>query len=109
MQAGDILWVVFDPVIGTEQGGRRPAIVLTDASYNLLYPRSVVCPITGNTTPWPTKVLLPGGMTIRGSVLADQPRTMHREGRGFRFIERAPAHVLAEVRAIVGSILGVGI
>lgn len=106
LKAGDIVWVVFDPVVGTEQGGRRPAIVLTDESYNALYPRSVVCPITRNRAPWPTKVLLPDGMKTSGAVLADQPRTVHREGRGFRFIERAPDAVLAEVRAIVAAILG---
>lgn len=106
MEAGDIRWVVFDPVIGTEQGGRRPAILLTDSGYNTLYPRSIVCPITRNLTPWPTKVVLPNGMKIQGSILADQPRTVHRDGRGFRFIERAPDEVLAQVRAIVGAIMG---
>jgi mRNA interferase MazF len=106
LEAGDVVWVVFDPVVGTEQGGRRPAIVLTDKSYNSLYPRSVVCPITRNRTPWPTKVLLPDGMKIGGAVLADQPRTFHRQGRSFRFIEHAPEEVLADVRAVVGSILG---
>ncbi len=107
LQAGDLVWVVFDPVIGTEQGGRRPAIVLTDEAYNSLYPRSVVCPITRNTTFWPTKVILPPGMETIGAVLADQPRTLQREGRGFRFIEHAPEQVLADVRAIVASLLGI--
>lgn len=107
LDAGDIVWVVFDPVIGTEQGGRRPAIVLSSADYNTLYPRFIVCPITRNPTPWPTKVLLPSGMKISGAVLADQPRTVHRQGRSFRFIERAPEELLADVRAIVGAILGI--
>lgn len=107
LDAGDIVWIVFDPVIGTEQGGRRPAIVLSDAEYNTLYPRSIVCPITRNAMPWPTKVLLPEGMEISGAVLADQPRTVHRQGRSFRFIERAPDNVLVEVRTIVGAILGI--
>ena len=102
---GDIVWVDFDPVRGTEQAGRRPAIVLTDIAFNALYPRSVVCPITGNATPWPTKVLLPSGMKTRGAVLADQPRTIHRAERGFRFIEHAPKEVLANVRDILGELL----
>lgn len=105
LRDGDLVWVDFDPVIGTEQSGRRPAIVLTDQGYNELYPRSVVCPITRNATPWPTKVVLPAGMKTRGAVLADQPRTVHREGRGFRFIEHAPEEVLDQVRAIVGELL----
>lgn len=105
LRAGDLVWVVFDPVIGTEKGGRRPAIILTDERYNELYPRSVVCPITRNSTPWPTKVVLPHGMTTRGAVLADQPRTVHRQGRSFRFIEHAPDDVLSQVRRVLGSLL----
>lgn len=104
-KAGDIVWVDFDPALGTEQAGRRPAIVLTDSDYNELYPRSVVCPITKNLVPWPTKVLLSDGMKTRGGVLADQPRTVHRSVRGFRFIETAPDEVLDQVRAVLGELL----
>jgi mRNA interferase MazF len=107
VEAGDVVWVDFDPVRGTEQAGWRPALVLTDRSYNALYPRSVVCPISRNATPWPTKVLLPAEMKTKGGVLADQPRTFDRAERGFRFVERAPDHVLVDVRAIVGSLLGI--
>jgi hypothetical protein len=46
-------------------------------------------------------------MKTVGAVLADQPRTVHREGRGFRFIESAPDTVLSDVREIVGAILGI--
>ena len=79
--------------------------MLTDAGFNARYARSIVCPITSNMTPWPTKVLLPAGLKTRGGVLADQPRTVHRAERGFRFIERAPDEVLTNVRAIVGALL----
>ncbi|MBL8585070.1 MAG: type II toxin-antitoxin system PemK/MazF family toxin, partial [Rhizobiaceae bacterium] len=41
LRAGDIAWVAQDPVVGTEQGGRRPATVLTDVDFNALYPRSI--------------------------------------------------------------------
>lgn len=108
-EAGDIVWTDLDPVVGTEQGGRRPAIVLTDRAFNLRDRRSVVCPITQNLTPWPTKVVLPAGMQTRGAVLVDQIRNVHRDLRGFRFIEHAPDEVLADVRAILGSILGITI
>jgi mRNA interferase MazF len=105
--AGDIVWVDFDPVRGSEQGGVRPAIVLTSAEFHDQSNKAIVCPITRNSAPWPTKVELPNGMATRGYVLADQVRTVHRSERGFRFIEQAPADVLVKVRAIVGSILGI--
>ena len=105
-EVGDIVWVVFDPVIGTEQGGRRPALIMTDIEFNRREPRSIVCPITTNLEPWPTKVALAAGMKTRGAVLVDQVRSMHRAGRSFRFIEKAPDAVLTEVRIILGALLG---
>jgi mRNA interferase MazF len=81
--------------------------VLSDAVFNARDARSIICPITSNVAPWPTKVILPAGMKTRGAVLADQLRTVHRAERGFRFIERAPDEVLANVRAIIGALLGI--
>lgn len=106
-EAGDIVWIDFDPVVGTEQGGRRPAIVLAEQAFNLRDRKSIVCPITRNMAPWPTKVPLPAGMQTRGAVLVDQIRSVHREVRGFRFIEHAPDDVLMNVRAVLASILGI--
>lgn len=106
-RSGDIGWIDLDPVRGTEQAGRRPVIILTDEAFNELDQRSVVCPITSNIRPWPTKVLLPEGMKTRGAILADQPRSVHRTERGFRLIERVPDNVLADVRAILAALLGI--
>lgn len=107
LSAGDIVWADFDPVRGSEQGGVRPAIVLTSIDFHLTSSKAIVCPITRNPSPWPTKIGLPDTMKTTGFVLADQIRTLHRSERGFRFIERAPEALLAEVRAIVGAILGI--
>ena len=106
LRAGDIVWADFDPVRGSEQGGVRPAIVLTSVEFHTASTKAIVCPITRNPVPWPTKIALAEGMRSKGFVLADQIRTLHRSERGFRFIEHAPEEVLADVRAIVSSILG---
>jgi mRNA interferase MazF len=106
-KAGDVVWTELDPVLGTEQGGRRPAIVLTDREFNIRDKRSIICPITRNLSPWPTKVILPEGMKTRGAVLVDQIRNATRSERGFRFIERAPDELLEAVRSILGELLGI--
>jgi len=106
--AGDIVWVVFDPVIGTEQEGRRPALVLTEHEFNKNSQRSIVCPITNAAGDWPTLVPVPENcMKVTGYVMADQIRSVHRKGRCFRFIEPAPDTLLVEVRAVVGALTGV--
>ncbi len=106
-QAGDVVWVDLNPIRGSEQGGVRPALVISSGRTHLYSARSIVCPITSNLAPWPTKVILPDGMKSKGAVLADQIRAVHRAERGFRFIERAPEEVLADVRAILREILGI--
>ncbi len=108
LRAGDIAWVDLEPVRGSEQGGVRPAIVLTSQEFHELSNKATICPITRNPTTWPTKVPLPPTMKTRGFVLADQIRTVHRSERGFRFIETASDEVLEQVRAIVGELLGIG-
>jgi mRNA interferase MazF len=105
--AGDIVWVDFDPAKGSEQKGVRPAIVLTSSSFHEQSSKAIVCPITKNESPWPTKVRLPSGMKTSGHVLSDQVRVVHRAERGFRYIERAPDEVLADVRAILAALLGI--
>jgi len=107
LQAGDVVWVDLNPIRGSEQGGVRPALIISSGRTHLYSSRSIVCPITSNLAPWPTKVSLPDGMKTKGAVLADQIRAVHRAERGFRFIERAPEDVLADVRAILREILGI--
>lgn len=105
--AGDIAWVLLDPVLGTEQAGRRPALVLSDASYHAKSRRAVICPITSVARIWPFEVALPPGLKTRGVVLVDQVRTVDRSPRLFAFIEAAPAELIAEVRSRLAALVGI--
>ncbi len=94
--AGDIAWVEFDPVRGTEHAGRRPALILTPQAYHLRSPRALVCPITSNMRPWAFKIILPEGLKTTGAVLVEQLRAIDCSERLFAIIERAPREVLLE-------------
>lgn len=104
---GDIIWVEFDPIMGTEQAGRRPALVLTPRSYHEKSRRSVVCPITSNARPWAWNVHLPIGLQTKGAVLIDQVRAIDRERRMFGLIERAPDEVIGQVLGKLASLFGI--
>ena len=106
--AGDIAWVELDPVKGTEQSGRRPALILSDLIYHEASKRAVICPISKSERQWPFNVLLPAGLLTSGVVLVDQIRTIDRAERLFRIIEQAPSEVVAEVRARVAALVGLG-
>lgn len=103
--AGDIAWVEFDPVRGSEQAGRRPALVLTPRSYHQRSRRAIVCPITSNLRLWPFNVPLPTGTKTQGAVLVDQARAIDRATRMYAIIERAPEEVLAEVKRTLAALL----
>jgi mRNA interferase MazF len=104
--AGDLLWVDFDPQSGHEQAGRRPALVLSPRIYHSKTALAIVCPITSNTNPYPFKVLLPVGPPIRGAVLADQVKSIDRDARGLEVAGAVPGPVLCEVQAKTATLLG---
>lgn len=103
---GDIAWIDFDPVKGSEQPGRRPGLFLTPEGYHQRSRRAVVCPITSSDRPWVFNVALPAGLKTRGAVLVDQIRSIERSERIFDIIERAPLEVVVEVRRRLGGLLG---
>jgi mRNA interferase MazF len=104
--AGDIAWVEFDPVKGTEQAGRRPGLVLTSRIYHEVSRRAVVCPISSSAGAWPFNVPLPVGLRTKGAVMLDQIRTIDRTQRMFATIERVPDEVLTEVKSKLAALLG---
>jgi mRNA interferase MazF len=67
--------------------------------------RIVVCPITRNLTPWPTKILFPDGFKTQGMVLADQVRSLDYEERVLREIESLSSDFVTLVRSYVGRLL----
>ena len=51
--AGDIVWLEFDPQAGREQAGHRPALVLSSAAYNGKTSLMVCCPMTTRIKGYP--------------------------------------------------------
>lgn len=47
--AGDLVWLTFDPQAGHEQGGRRPALILSPREYNAKARLALACPITNQS------------------------------------------------------------
>ena len=105
-RAGDIAWVELGPVKGSEQDGRRPALILSEAGYHEISRRAVICPISSTDRPWPFHVPLPAGLATTGVVLIDQIRTIDRPERMFDFVERVPDAVLSNIRNRVAALLG---
>ena len=105
--AGDLLWLDFGPPVGHEQGGRRPALVLSGRGYNSQSSLLVVCPITRKQRDWPFEVSLPAGGLIDGVVLVDQIKVIDPAVRPIRRAGQLPDAVVDEVRARLAVLLGI--
>jgi mRNA interferase MazF len=81
--------------------------VLSDLEFHRRSRLAIICPITSNPRPWPTKVPLPEGLAATGSILVDQIRALDRIERGFRHIGKIPKEVLNDVRAKLATLVGI--
>jgi mRNA interferase MazF len=104
--AGDIIWIDFDPQKGREQAKRRPALVLTEQSYNRASGLAVVCPLTSQRKPYP--FAMPTVVDkVEGAVLVDHLKSVDWAMRKAAFHSQADGALLKKVRGYVGVLLGI--
>jgi len=100
---GDVVWVDFDPVKGHEQGGRRPALVMSPVNYNSKVRLCLACPITSHSKGFEFEVPLTG--KIKGVILADQIKTMAWGDRNCKYVTRVDESTLMSVSSIISLLL----
>lgn len=96
--AGDIVWTHFDPSLGREQSGRRPALVLSAKSLSENAGFAVVAPITSRVRPFPTSVVLAANSPVAGEILLNQIRSIDLLARPVRFAGNIAPEQEREVR-----------
>ena len=100
------MWIDFNPQRGSEQSGRRPAVVLSPAAYNGKVGLAVLCPITNQAKGYPFEVVIPEGLPVSGVILADQLKSLDWRRRNATVITRLPNKTVAEVFRKVRALLG---
>ena len=104
-QRGDMVWLNFKPQTGREQDGRRPAIVLSNSSYNEIVGLAIFCPITSKVKGYPFEVGLPNQLPVRGVILADQIKSLDWKQRNAEFITKLDEQTLEKVLILLGKII----
>lgn len=94
---GDAVWITLDPQAGHEQAGRRPALVLSPATYNGRVGLALLCPITNQAKGYPFEVSVPQGLRVGGVVLADQIKNLDWRARKVTRICVVPEKVVTAV------------
>ncbi|MGH7781165.1 MAG: type II toxin-antitoxin system PemK/MazF family toxin [Candidatus Binataceae bacterium] len=103
---GDLIWTDFDPTKGREQAGRRPALVVSPATFTIHTGLAVVCPITSQIRPFPTSVVLPAGLPIAGEILTSHIRSIDTIARPIRYAGAAvPSDIAQLVRAKLSTFI----
>jgi mRNA interferase MazF len=93
IRRGEIYWVEFDPVKGSEQGGLCPALVVQNDTGNRFSPTTVVVAITRTIPlqPYPFLVIIEpseSSLPVRSAVNCSQIATIQHTGATSRL--RAP-------------------
>ena len=105
--AGDLIWIDFDPQAGHEQAGRRPGLVMSPANYNAKTGLALVCPVTSQVKGYTFEVVLAASGKFRGAVLADQLKSVDwKERQAERGGKTSPA-VMEAVRERLQLLLGI--
>lgn len=102
--AGDIIWIDLDPVAGHEQGGHRPAVVLSPFSYNNKVGLLLCVPCTTKSKDYPFEVEISG--ECDGVALADQVTCVDWRARKVTKKGTVSTVELADIRAKTKALIG---
>lgn len=98
---GDIIVMNFDPTLGHEQTGRRPALVLSNATAAQLTNMVMVCPITNTDNNHPLHVKLDERTKATGVILCEHIRSIDIGERNAVLVDKAPDDIVEECVDIV--------
>ena len=103
---GDVVIINFNPQMGSEQAGRRPALVLSPSAYNERVGLAIVCPITNQAKGYPFEVPIPSGLDVTGVVLADHVRSVNWRARNTRVVHQLPQFTVEETLRKLDTLIG---
>lgn len=102
IRRGDVYLVQLDPVVGSEVGKTRPAVVVQNDLANRSSPTVTLIPISSKADRvFPFQIRLAageGGLDRASKALCEQIRTVARD-RLVQYLGHLPAERLTEIRA----------
>ncbi len=110
IKRGDVFYADLDPIIGSEQGGIRPVLVVQNNVGNKYSPTLVVLPISSvKKTKMPTHICIYGSKMLpkNSIVLAEQIRTIDRN-RLQNYVGSVGLEIMEKVDKAVKISIGVG-
>ena len=109
VKRGDVFYADLDPIIGSEQGGIRPVLVVQNNVGNKYSPTVVVLPISSakkNNMPTHIHICSSKMLPKDSIVLAEQIRTIDRD-RLLRYVGSVGLEVMEKVDKAIKISIGV--
>src|ERR1035437_2903069 len=100
---GDFVALTFDPQLGHEQRGRRPALVVSNDLFNKHPGRCIACPVTNARRDYPFHVTIPDDCEVTGVVMVEQVKSIDFRARNVKRIGPAAASVLQEALSLLDA------
>lgn len=98
---GDIVLLDFDPSAGKEIQKRRPAVIVSNDTYNEFCTTRMVCPITHTDRPFPLHVALNDKTKTQGVVKCEQVKALDVPIRHIQILESMPDELMEEISDIL--------
>ena len=102
-EKGDLVFLTFNPQSGHEQQGRRPALVVSNHTFNKHTGLAIVCPITNTNRRHPFHVSIPKQTSLTGFIMVEQVKSVDYRSRHIQFIEKVAKDVMIDVLGILDA------
>ena len=97
VKQGDIIKINFNPQLGHEQAGYRPALVVSNNTFNANAKLAILCPITTSDNKFPLHIPLDERTQTKGFILCEHVKTVDLNARHYTFVEKIPIDILRQV------------
>lgn len=107
---GDFVWLDFTPNAGTEQGGRRPALILSAKDYNIATGHVFAVPVTsvtGKLSAFDVPVPRGAGFKKESVILSNQIRDLDWTARTAEFHGKCDEETILAVLGRIEAILSI--
>lgn len=104
LDRGDIIKVSFDPTIGHEQAGYRPALIISSNLFHKTTGFAYCLPVTSKRKGLLFEVEI-NGREIQGLILPHGTRTFDLTSRSFLYIETIDTDTIKRIQSVVTKII----
>ena len=103
VEQGMIIKMNFNPQVGHEQAGYRPAVIISNKVFNQKTNLTIVCPITNTNKYFPLHIPLDTRTQTRGTILCEHIKGLDLNNRKYQIVEKLPEDIMESVIDVVYS------